>query len=75
METDYYFPLNVVEEIIEGEFILERFIPPILEIGEYSEDSKIPYVIPISLVKSRPCKLRVRLKDEALVMDFRGEKI
>ncbi|MEM3546008.1 MAG: type I-A CRISPR-associated protein Cas5a [Candidatus Bathyarchaeia archaeon] len=75
VETDYYFPLNLVEEVIEGEFTLERFIPPILEIGEYSEDSKIPYIVPISLVKSKPSKLRVRLKDEALVMDFKGEKI
>jgi CRISPR-associated protein Cas5a/b/c len=75
VETDYYLPFSVVEEPVRGEFVVERFIPPILEIGEYSEDSKIPYIVPISLSKGKPSKILARLKDEALVLDFRGERI
>lgn len=70
ISTSYYIPMEIVEEIMEGEFTIQDFVPPRNPIGDYSSSRKIPYLIPYSFFENRPAKVKLKLKEKAAVLVF-----
>ncbi|OYT52858.1 MAG: type I-A CRISPR-associated protein Cas5 [Desulfurococcales archaeon ex4484_217_2] len=75
IETSYYIPFPIVESIIEGEYTIENYVPPVTDIGEYTGVPRIPYIIPYSFIKSNQTRVKLKVKENAVVLKINGEYV
>ena len=75
IETRYYIPSNVVKSIKSGEYTLQEYVPPTVEIGDYANVERLPYIIPYSFLEGKPTRVSLELKEEAIVLRVGQDKI
>lgn len=75
IETNYYIPSDVVKSVKSGEYTLQEYVPPTVDIGDYSTAERLPYIIPYSFLEPRPARVSLELKEEAIVLRVGRDRI
>lgn len=75
IETSYYMPFSAIENVVEGEYTVENYVPPIINIGEYAGIPKVPYILPYSFLKHSHTKVKVKVHKKAIVLRVNGDYV
>jgi len=67
VECGFYLPYRLVENIEEGSFFVEYFVPENTKIADYVDVKKEAYLIPVANNDLKP-KIKIKIRDEGVAV-------